>query len=179
MSCRRRATSRVIFVLLPLIILTGLTMSPGMDAAWPWLVDLFGGRQSARSIHFIVAWLLVAFFVVHILMVLLAGPLNEIRSMITGWYVLPNAKRPGAQAMSFIICTAAASSPASPPSAATLLAGCDKLASNEDFKKALFSAENMHKWLQRCADGPQALAREFRPEQRSPPVPRQWHGQSQ
>lgn len=82
----------VIFVLLPLIVLTGLTMSPGMDAAWPWLVDLFGGRQSARSIHFIVAWLLAAFFVVHILMVLLAGPINEIRSMITGWYVLPRAR---------------------------------------------------------------------------------------
>jgi thiosulfate reductase cytochrome b subunit len=82
----------VIFVLLPLIVLTGLTMSPAMDAAWPWLLDLFGGRQSARSIHFIVAWLLVLFFIVHILMVLLAGPLNEVRSMITGWYVLPKAK---------------------------------------------------------------------------------------
>ena len=45
----------VLFVLLPLIVLTGLTMSPGMDAAWPWLLDLFGGRQSARSIHFIAA----------------------------------------------------------------------------------------------------------------------------
>ena len=45
----------VIFVLLPLMVLTGLTMSPGMDAAWPWLLDLFGGRQSARSIHFICA----------------------------------------------------------------------------------------------------------------------------
>ena len=44
----------------PLMVLTGLTMSPGMDAAWPWLLDLFGGRQSARSIHFICAALLVA-----------------------------------------------------------------------------------------------------------------------
>jgi Ni/Fe-hydrogenase b-type cytochrome subunit len=84
----------VIFVLLPTIILTGLTMSPGMDAAWPWLVDLFGGRQSARSIHFIVAWALVAFFLVHILMVVLAGPVNELRSMITGWYRLPQERRP-------------------------------------------------------------------------------------
>lgn len=83
----------VIFVLLPTIILTGLTMSPGMDAAWPWLVELFGGRQSARSIHFIIAWLLVAFFLVHILMVLLAGPVNEIRSMITGRYRLPRPRR--------------------------------------------------------------------------------------
>ena len=82
----------VIFVILPVMILTGLTMSPGMDAAWPWLTDLFGGRQSARSIHFIAAWLLVAFFLVHILMVLLAGPFNELRSMITGWYRLPGPR---------------------------------------------------------------------------------------
>jgi Ni/Fe-hydrogenase b-type cytochrome subunit len=82
----------VIFILLPTMILTGLAMSPGMDAAWPWLVDLFGGRQSARSIHFIMAWLLAAFFVVHILMVLLSGPLNGVRAMITGWYRVPVAK---------------------------------------------------------------------------------------
>ncbi len=79
----------VIFGLLPLMIFTGLTMSPGMDAAWPWLLDLFGGRQSARSIHFIAAWLLVLFFLVHIMMVILAGPINEVRSMISGWFTLP------------------------------------------------------------------------------------------
>ena len=82
----------VIFVALPLVILTGLTMSPGMNAAWPWLVDLFGGRQSARSLHFIAAVALAAFFLVHILMVLLAGPLNEIRAMITGRYRVPQDK---------------------------------------------------------------------------------------
>ena len=82
----------VIFIALPLMIATGLTMSPGMNAAWPWLLDIFGGRQSARSIHFITAWVLVAFFIVHIAMVLLAGPLNEIRSMITGWFRLPPEK---------------------------------------------------------------------------------------
>jgi thiosulfate reductase cytochrome b subunit len=77
----------VVFVILfPLMILTGLTMSPGMDSAWPWLVDLFGGRQTARTIHFIVMLLLVLFFVVHIAMVVLAGPINELRSMITGYY---------------------------------------------------------------------------------------------
>lgn len=76
----------VFFVLFPLIILTGLTMSPGMDAAWPWLLDIFGGRQTARTIHFGVMVLLVLFFIVHIIMVLLAGPLNELRSMVTGWY---------------------------------------------------------------------------------------------
>ena len=79
----------VIFVLLPVMVLTGLAMSPGMNAAWGWILDLFGGRQSARSIHFIVAWLLVLFFLVHIAMVILAGPVNEIRSMVTGWFRLP------------------------------------------------------------------------------------------
>jgi len=82
----------VIFVALPLVILTGLTMSPGMNAAWPWLVDVFGGRQSARSIHFIAAFVLVGFVVVHLLMVVLAGPLNEVRSMITGRYRVPAAR---------------------------------------------------------------------------------------
>ena len=82
----------VIFIALPLLIFTGLTMSPGMNAAWPWLVDLFGGRQSARSIHFITAFALVAFFLVHIAMVLLAGPANELRSIITGRYRLPEAR---------------------------------------------------------------------------------------
>lgn len=82
----------VIFVLLPALIFSGLAMSPGMDAAWPWLIDLFGGRQSARSIHFIAAWAVAAFFAVHMAMVLLAGPLNEIRSMVTGRYRVPQAK---------------------------------------------------------------------------------------
>ena len=76
----------VFFILFPLIVLTGLTMSPGMDAAWPWLLDLFGGRQTARTIHFITMLLLVGFFIIHILMVVAAGPINELRSMITGWY---------------------------------------------------------------------------------------------
>lgn len=82
----------VIFLLLPLVILTGLTMSPGMNAVWPWLIDLFGGRQSARSIHFIAAFALLAFFLVHMLMVLLAGPVNEVRSMITGRYRVPEER---------------------------------------------------------------------------------------
>ena len=76
----------VLFVAFPLMILTGLSMSPGFNAWMPWTLDLFGGRQTARSIHFITMLALVAFFVVHILMVILAGPMNELRSMITGWY---------------------------------------------------------------------------------------------
>jgi thiosulfate reductase cytochrome b subunit len=74
----------VIGVVLPLVALTGMTMSPGMDAIFPWLVDLFGGRQSARTLHFIAANLIVLFILVHLVMVVLAGPINEIRSMITG-----------------------------------------------------------------------------------------------
>jgi thiosulfate reductase cytochrome b subunit len=71
------------------MVLTGLAMSPAMDAAWPWLVDLFGGRQSARSIHFICAMALVAFIIIHLVMVVLAGPINEIGSMITGRFRVP------------------------------------------------------------------------------------------
>ena len=78
----------VIFLLIPAMILAGLTMSPGMDAGFPFLIDRFGGRQSARTIHFIIAWLLVAFVVVHVAMVLLSGFWNNMRSMITGRYVL-------------------------------------------------------------------------------------------
>ena len=79
----------VVLLLLPLLVLSGLAMSPAMDAAWPWLVDMFFGRQSARSVHFICASLIGLFILVHLTMVLLAGPSNELRSMITGWYRLP------------------------------------------------------------------------------------------
>lgn len=79
----------VIFVLLPLMVLSGLAMSPAMDAAWPWLLDIFAGRQSARSVHFICAMALLAFIIVHLLMVILAGSVNEIGSMITGRFRVP------------------------------------------------------------------------------------------
>jgi thiosulfate reductase cytochrome b subunit len=78
----------ILFVVIPLLILTGLTMSPGMDAAFPFLTSLFGGRQSARTIHFICAFLMVGFVIVHVAMVLLSGVWNNIRSMITGWYTI-------------------------------------------------------------------------------------------
>jgi Ni/Fe-hydrogenase b-type cytochrome subunit len=84
--------SLVLFVLIPLAILTGLSMSPGMNAALPWLADLFGGRHSARSLHFIAAFGFVGFIIVHVALVFLAGPINEIRSMITGWFTLAGAK---------------------------------------------------------------------------------------
>lgn len=76
----------VLAVLLPLMVLTGLTMAPGIDAAWPWLTYVFGGRQSARTIHFISAFSLVGFFLVHVLLVLVSGLFNNMRAMTTGGY---------------------------------------------------------------------------------------------
>jgi thiosulfate reductase cytochrome b subunit len=84
---QRLAYSGTLFVLLPLMILTGLSMSPGFSAALNGLLPaLFGGRASARSIHFISMDLIIAFIAVHVLMVILAGPINQLRSMITGRY---------------------------------------------------------------------------------------------
>lgn len=84
----------VIFGLLPLVFLTGLTMSPGMDAAFPALLDIFGGRQSARTIHFLCALGLTLFFIVHIVMVFASGAFNNIRSMITGRYAITPDDQP-------------------------------------------------------------------------------------
>ena len=78
----------VVFGVLPLIVLTGLTMSPGFDAVAPFLVTTFGGRPSARAIHFLCANAIVLFVIVHVVEVFLAGVWNEIRSMVTGWYVV-------------------------------------------------------------------------------------------
>lgn len=74
----------VLFVLLPLMIFTGMAMSPGMDAAWPFLSEVFGGRQTARSLHFVAAWALVLFTVLHVVLVLLTNPLRQLREMTTG-----------------------------------------------------------------------------------------------
>jgi Ni/Fe-hydrogenase b-type cytochrome subunit len=79
----------IVFIALPLAILTGLALSPAMVAAWPWLLDLFGGRQSARSIHFLTMIAITGFTVVHLALVILAGPINEVRSMLTGKWRVP------------------------------------------------------------------------------------------
>jgi thiosulfate reductase cytochrome b subunit len=86
----------VVFVLLPMMVLTGLSMSPGMDAVFPFLPEMFGGRPSARALHFITASLLVAFVLVHVVMVLVSGLWNNLRSMITGRYAIevPRAAPP-------------------------------------------------------------------------------------
>ena len=74
----------VIFVLFPLMIWTGLAMSPAVASAFPATVTVFGGQQSARTIHFFVSVILVLFLLVHIVMVCLAGFRNRMRAMITG-----------------------------------------------------------------------------------------------
>ena len=82
----------VIFLLLPVMVLSGLTMSPAVTAAAPFLFDLFGGRQSARTIHFIAANLLLLFVLVHVVQVVLFGAFNLMRSMITGRYAIAPEK---------------------------------------------------------------------------------------
>jgi thiosulfate reductase cytochrome b subunit len=74
----------VIFVLFPLVIWTGLAMSPAVASAFPTAVTVFGGQQSARTIHFFVSVGLVLFLLVHIAMVCLAGFRRRMRAMITG-----------------------------------------------------------------------------------------------
>jgi thiosulfate reductase cytochrome b subunit len=74
----------VIFVLFPLVILTGLALSPGFNAAFPLVVNSFGGRQSARTIHFFISAFLLLFLIVHVAMIVLAGFTTRMRAMVTG-----------------------------------------------------------------------------------------------
>jgi thiosulfate reductase cytochrome b subunit len=76
----------VAFGIGPVIVLAGLTMSPRLDAGFPELLDIFGGRQSARTVHFLCAFALLGFVLIHLFMVLISGVWNNIRSMITGRY---------------------------------------------------------------------------------------------
>jgi thiosulfate reductase cytochrome b subunit len=82
----------IAFVVLPLLVLAGLAMSPGIDTVVPELTSVFSGRQSARTIHFLAAWIVLLFVLVHVLMVILSGLWNNMRSMITGWYVIEPQK---------------------------------------------------------------------------------------
>lgn len=85
----------VIFVFAPGIILMGLGMSPHMDSVLGWMLDLVGGRQSARTWHFIATIAFVAFVAVHVFMVLISGPVNQLRSMISGHYRVHPDKETG------------------------------------------------------------------------------------
>jgi thiosulfate reductase cytochrome b subunit len=79
----------VIFILLPFIVLMGLAMSPRMDSILPGWIDFFGGRQSARTLHFVAAMGIVLFVAIHVFEVIITGLWNNLRSMITGRYRVP------------------------------------------------------------------------------------------
>ena len=81
---QRLAYLGVVFGLFPLVILSGLTLSPAVTAAYPGLFALFGGRQSARTIHFIAADFLLLFLIIHVAMTSRSGFVRNIRSMIIG-----------------------------------------------------------------------------------------------
>ena len=76
----------LIFGLFPLVLLTGWAMSPWLNSVLPGWVDFLGGRQSARTLHFIFAWTLVLFVLIHVFQVIVTGFWNNLRSMITGRY---------------------------------------------------------------------------------------------
>jgi thiosulfate reductase cytochrome b subunit len=78
----------ILFIVAPLIVLTGLAMSPMIDTAFPWLLTVFGGRQAARTIHFFACFSFVGFIIIHVVQVILTGLFNNIRSMITGWFIV-------------------------------------------------------------------------------------------
>jgi thiosulfate reductase cytochrome b subunit len=78
----------MVLVVLPLMLVTGLSMSPGFNAVGGVLLEIMGGRQTVRTLHFISAGLIVAFIAVHVGLVIWTGFLNNMRSMITGWFVI-------------------------------------------------------------------------------------------
>jgi thiosulfate reductase cytochrome b subunit len=85
---QKLAYASILFIIAPLIVLTGLTMSPTIDTAFPWLLTIFGGRQGARTIHFIACFSFVGFILIHVLQVIFTGFWNNIRSMVTGWFIV-------------------------------------------------------------------------------------------
>ncbi|MBS0181367.1 MAG: cytochrome b/b6 domain-containing protein [Nitrospira sp.] len=85
---QKLAYAGVLFIVAPLIVLTGLAMSPMIDTAFPWLLTVFGGRQAARTIHFIACFSFVGFILIHVIQVILTGFFNNIRSMVTGWFLV-------------------------------------------------------------------------------------------
>jgi thiosulfate reductase cytochrome b subunit len=83
----------VIFLVFPFMLVSGLAQMPAFTAIAPELIDLFGGRQTARTLHVISTVLLLLFVIVHVVQVFVAGAVNQIRSMITGNYVLPSEEK--------------------------------------------------------------------------------------
>ena len=94
---QKMAYTSVFVILTPLVLLSGMAMSPQLDMGFHWLPTMFGGRQAARSVHFILAFGFVSFTFGHVFMVLTTGVLNNMRSMVTGWYrekKIPSTKEP-------------------------------------------------------------------------------------
>jgi thiosulfate reductase cytochrome b subunit len=89
---QKLAYAGVTLGLIPVVILTGMAMSPGLNAAFPFLDALWGGRQSARSVHFIAASGIAGFLILHLVLVVLAGPIRGISAMITGRMTVGEAK---------------------------------------------------------------------------------------
>jgi thiosulfate reductase cytochrome b subunit len=89
----QKLTYLAVLILLAVMVLAGLTMSPQMDTAFPVLLHAFDGRQSARTIHFVIAFALLAFVLIHVFMVLVSGVWNNMRSMITGRYAIERQQR--------------------------------------------------------------------------------------
>ena len=85
---QKLAYTLVLFVFAPLIVLSGLALSPSFDAAFPWVTVMFGGRQFARLWHFVLMLALCGFFAMHVILVATTGLRNHIASMITGRYRL-------------------------------------------------------------------------------------------
>ena len=90
---QKLAYASILFIIAPLIVLTGLAMSPTIDTAFPWIVTVLGGRQAARTIHFIACFSFVGFILIHVFQVIVTGFFNNIRSMITGWFTVTHVKR--------------------------------------------------------------------------------------
>jgi thiosulfate reductase cytochrome b subunit len=87
------AYTGVVFGLAPLIVVTGLALSPRFDAAFPWVVRVLGGRQSARTLHFVATFAFIGFTLAHLFMVAATGIVNNARSMVTGWYRVTDPER--------------------------------------------------------------------------------------
>ena len=83
-ALQRLSYLAIVFVLFPVVIWTGLAMAPAFTAVFPWAVNVLGGRQSARTLHFFVTIALVLFTIVHVMMIIFAGFRPRVRAMITG-----------------------------------------------------------------------------------------------
>ena len=144
----------VIFVLLPLVILAGWAMSPWLNSIFPGWVDLLGGRQSARTIHFIVAWLLFLFLAVHVFEVIISGFWNHLRSMITGRYRITGVRDAQRQIRRSLLLGAGSAG-------ALFLSGCDRLSQTEWFPKVLRTHETLTRGVHKLLGSRPSMAQEF------------------